>query len=60
MNIIIELIDSENHQQGAFKTDLASLTADDFHLKFKVKLNEYLNIKMLSDIAFIKSVLMQT
>ena len=59
-NIIIELIQSEKGTPGGFQQDLGQLTADDFLYKFKVKLSEYLNIKMLSDIAFQKSVLNQT
>lgn len=61
-SIILELIDagSNQMQNGPFHKDLASLTADDFNFKFKVKLSEYLNIKMLSDIAFQKTVLTQT
>jgi len=49
-SIILELIPSCVND-GNFR-DLGSLTADDFHQKFKVKLGEFLNIKMLSDIAF--------
>lgn len=49
-SIILELIPSSVNE-GNFR-DLGSLTADDFHQKFKVKLGEFLNIKMLSDIAF--------
>lgn len=59
-SIIIELIDSSKLQPGPFQQDLASLTAEDFIFKFRIKLSEYLHIKMLSDIAFQKSVLMQT
>lgn len=48
------------NKNGPFHSDLSALTADDFNFKFRIKLSEYLNIKMLSDIAFQKSVLMQT
>lgn len=53
-NIILELIEPSDLQQhgGPFHRDLTQLTADDFNFKFKVKLSEYLNIKMLGDIAF--------
>lgn len=53
MSIILKLVDSQSkYKPGPFQTDLADLTADDFNFKFKVVLGEYLNIKMLSDIAF--------
>ena len=59
-SIILELIDSSKLQSGPFQQDLQSLTAEDFIFKFRIKLSEYLHIKMLSDIAFQKTVLMQT
>lgn len=54
-NIILELI-SPYDDQGSFSE---ATTAPDLYRKFKVKLGEYLNIKMLSDIAYQKTMLLQ-
>ena len=54
-NIILELI-SPFDDQGNFAEASSS---SDLYRKFKVKLGEYLNIKMLSDIAYQKTMLLQ-
>lgn len=54
-NIILSLIPPEPTSD-----DPEPQVASDLHMKFRVKLGEYLNIKMLSDIAFQKTNLFMT
>ena len=57
-NIIIELMSPLQDAMGNFSQINQNL-ANEFTQKFRVKLGEYLKIKMLSDIAYQKTLLLQ-
>ena len=58
-SIFFELVSPYQVDQFGNFLPVSNPNSNDFHERFRIKLGEYLNIKMLSDIAFQKTMLLQ-